>query len=364
MLRASTPLWMQQQIGRDLRYYVPPSRAAIVAFVNAGLAKEPFRFCEFHIGMDGQVRHCNFSARGFDPRLHLRIRIFARALRVLTARGELPHDAEVDFVLSLLDVEWEDLEIPVVTFQRGKAAQRLVRVPMWEQLDASWSRKVEQLVLQHEHGLPYERKRGRQVFWRGTDSAVPVGEECAPSQVKDSSCRPGVLTAETARQFHRLRVVQLSQASPHRIDAKLSGVKPISVAAGMDRIYMRLGLLEPHAREWRLEDQLQRRYLLDLDGSSQSTRLYWALLSNSVVFKQATKNCNWYSDRLRSGVHLVSVRRDLADLAAQVARVRRRPREAAHIARRSSVFARTRLSHEDAMHYLGRVIASLARARE
>merc|ERR1712048_1497912 len=99
--------------------------------------------------------------------------------------------------------------------------------------------------------------------------------------------------------FPRLRLVQLSNNYPRRIDAKLSCVKPRSQNIGLHHFYKRVGLLDRRLRDWSLEEQMQRRFLLDIDGSSQSTRLYWALLSNSLVFKQATRCCNWYSDRLK-----------------------------------------------------------------
>eukprot|EP00913_Durusdinium_trenchii_P019564 g18391.t1 len=37
---------------------------------------------------------------------------------------------QVNFVLSHSDIEWHDLKLPVLTFQRGKATRRVIRVPM------------------------------------------------------------------------------------------------------------------------------------------------------------------------------------------------------------------------------------------
>ncbi|CAE7281940.1 Poglut2, partial [Symbiodinium pilosum] len=155
----------------------------------------------------------------------------------------------------------------------------------------------------------------------------------------------------------------MAMQMPHRVDAALSGVKMRAAAIGLDEVYKELGLLRPPLKEISIEEQLRRRLLLDLDGSSQSTRLYWGLLSNSVVLKQDTKNCNWYSDRLRDQVHIFRVRRDLTDLPLQVRRVRLRPSLARSVARRSARLARRWLSHEDAMHYLARVVLAVAEAQ-
>lgn len=354
MLDGPSPPWMQQQISRDIRAAVAspelwPSRAQAEAFILSLPERIRRRFCEYHVSADGQIRHCNFTERGFTERRDFRMTVFARAMQLLAQRGELPRK-EFTFIFSHADVEWQDYKWPVLTFQRAKSARRLIRVPMWEQLDGFWSRRVEQDVLSHESIWPFERKRGKKVFWRGTDSAVPAGDCHGFSECEVSE--------RTLRHFHRLQLVQLSRNNPRRIDALLSGAKRLSIAEGHDKLYRRLGFLD--RKEWTISAQLQFRYLLDVDGSSQSTRLYWVLLSNSAVFKQATRCCNWYSDSLRPFIHYVPVRRDLSDLALKVQWLQQRPRLARAMARRSSAFARRKLSHEDAMHYLARVIAAIA----
>merc|ERR1712194_758844 len=96
--------------------------------------------------------------------------VVARALTVLAGRGELPRPQhEVSFLVAMSDVEWQDLDVPVLTFQRGKKTRRIVRIPMWEQLDGSWTRKIEQQVLSHESSSLFSAKRGSRAFWRGTD---------------------------------------------------------------------------------------------------------------------------------------------------------------------------------------------------
>ncbi|CAE7577877.1 lpsA [Symbiodinium natans] len=370
MLKAPMPVWMRRQISRDLRAMSMPGRPGLpwpskqdLQHFTGSLpedGQEPhqelFRFCDYHVMGADKVRHCNFTRRGYHPRRYLRARVFARAMTVLAARGELP-DAEVSFVLSHSDVEWHDQALPVLTFQRGKATTRVVRTPMWEQLDGSWSRKVEHSVRMADGQRLWRSKVGKQAFWRGTDSGVPA-QDCHPERFRSCS-----VNNHTWRDFHRLKLARMASTMPHRVDAALSGVKQRAKAIGLDLVYTQLGLLHPPLRELSIEEQLRRRLLLDLDGSSQSTRLYWGLLSNSVVLKQDTKCCNWYSDRLRDQVHIFRVRRDLADVPRQVLRSTLRPSLARSVARRSARLARRWLSHEDAMHYLARVILAVAEAQ-
>lgn len=362
MLKAPIPTWMRKQISRDLRHMAMPGRPGLpwpskidVQHFAGSIRQEDgqpnyqelIRFCDYHVVGSGQVRHCNFTQKGYRSRQYARAHTFARAMTVLAARGELP-DAEVSFVLSHSDVEWHDLALPVLTFQRGKATRRVIRTPMWEQLDGSWSRKVENMVRFADGHRPWGAKIGKQAFWRGTDSGIPA-QDCDPQRFR--SC---YVDNHTAHRFTRLKVAGMASTMPHRVDAALSGVKLRALAIGLDKVYQELGLIHPPLRELSIEEQLRRRLLLDLDGSSQSTRLYWGLLSNSVVLKQDTKNCNWYSDRLRDHIHIFRVRRDLADLPRQVLRANLRPSLARSVARRSARLARRWLSHEDSMHYLAR----------
>ena len=63
-------------------------------------------------------------------------------------------------------------------------------------------------------------------------------------------------------------------------------------------------------------------------------------------------------------MHVVPVRRDLLDLPEKVRRVLLRPSWARSLARRSQRLAKSWLSHEDAMHYLARLLSELAVAQK
>ncbi|CAE7273838.1 Kdelc1, partial [Symbiodinium microadriaticum] len=116
---------------------------------------------------------------------------------------------------------------------------------------------------------PWGAKIGKQAFWRGTDSGIPA-QDCDPQRFR--SC---YVDNHTAHRFTRLKVAGMASTMPHRVDAALSGVKLRALAIGLDKVYQELGLIHPPLRELSIEEQLRRRFLLDLDGSSQSTRLYW-----------------------------------------------------------------------------------------
>eukprot|EP00971_Amphidinium_carterae_P131492 2604160-Amphidinium_carterae.1 len=261
---------MRRQIDRDFGAWSAQGRnawtepaaewAALLEQLPPTRQKE---LCNFEIYSPTAYRHCNFTAKGLHERFNFRAKVLARAMTVLAARAELPaaQSGVVSFPFFFSDVEWEDLPVPVVTFQRGVKCKKVVRIPMWEQLDGGWSRKVEQDVVSHSDVLPFERKWHRSAFWRGTDSAVPGLNECNSNL--HLSCS---VTTDNIHLFHRLQLVRYSLALPHRIDARLSGVKPQTRAIGLHHMYkasvgveQALGFLEHHgAREWTIEEQLHR----------------------------------------------------------------------------------------------------------
>lgn len=63
------------------------------------------------------------------------------------------------------------------------------------------------------------------------------------------------------------------------------------------------------------QEQLQNKYLLDVDGEVNAwSGLFWKLYSNSVVFKVLSHYEQWYYDRLKPWIHYIPVRGDLSDL--------------------------------------------------
>lgn len=128
MLEAPIPRWMKKQIDRDLQNMATaehpglpwPQKDVLHYFTGFkdGPMPEQKRFCVYHISK-GQVRHCNFTERGYHSRNYARARIMARAMTVLSDRKLLP-EKDVSFVFSHSDIEWEDLALPVLSFQRAR----------------------------------------------------------------------------------------------------------------------------------------------------------------------------------------------------------------------------------------------------
>jgi hypothetical protein len=64
-----------------------------------------------------------------------------------------------------------------------------------------------------------------------------------------------------------------------------------------------------------IEEQLQYKFLLCIEGNDVATNLKWAMSSNSLVIMSKPKYETWFMEgRLQAGVHYVEVKEDYSDL--------------------------------------------------
>ncbi|WP_165312541.1 glycosyl transferase family 90 [Vibrio ziniensis] len=64
-----------------------------------------------------------------------------------------------------------------------------------------------------------------------------------------------------------------------------------------------------------VDDQLQCKFILAIEGNDVATNLKWAMSSNSLVIMSKPKYETWFMEgRLQSGVHYVEVKDDYSDL--------------------------------------------------
>ncbi len=70
-----------------------------------------------------------------------------------------------------------------------------------------------------------------------------------------------------------------------------------------------------------IDEQLQYKFVLSLEGNDVATNLKWVLSSNSLCFMPRPSKETWFMEgRLEPGVHYIELQPDLADLPEQVAR--------------------------------------------
>jgi hypothetical protein len=98
-----------------------------------------------------------------------------------------------------------------------------------------------------------------------------------------------------------------------------------------------------------MEEQLQYKILVSLEGNDVSSGLKWMLLSNSVVLMPPPTRTSWAMEELlQPFVHYVPMAEDGSDAEEKVQWILENDMEAQRIAERSTLFMEDMLYHPDA----------------
>jgi hypothetical protein len=323
--------WMMQQIKADLSSYEKTGiTKSMLDQLFRGQQIQTLSLVRFTI-VDG---HISFS---IDEKL-LDSRHFRHILGAIQKLSELTPLPNVDFIISLQDCINEEKWGPLFTFAKRKEAQSIILIPDFKALTGYPG-------LRHDMELgslkfPWEKKIP-QLFWRGATTG-------------------GWLTATTWEQIARCKLALLSLQHPQKINAKISGI--VQSDPDVPPLIKAKGLL---GRTVDQIDHLEYKYLVDVDGNSCSfERYFWALLSNSLVFKQMTLNIQWYYGPLHPYEHFIPVKEDLSDLIEQYQWALDHDEEAKQIAINATEFVKNNLSTEDVFVYMATLLHEYARLQD
>lgn len=126
------------------------------------------------------------------------------------------------------------------------------------------------------------------------------------------------------RNSTRARLAELYQGDP-RFDIGFVGPVRFGLKAASQRLS--------------IDDQLQYRYILSIEGNDVATNLKWIMASNSLCLMPAPKFETWFMEgTLQPGVHYVSLAPDLGDLPEKVDHYNRHPEEAEAIIANANLY--------------------------
>ncbi|WP_329347151.1 glycosyl transferase family 90, partial [Vibrio natriegens] len=78
-----------------------------------------------------------------------------------------------------------------------------------------------------------------------------------------------------------------------------------------------------------IEEQLNYKFLLAIEGNDVATNLKWAMSSNSLVIMSKPRYETWFMEgRLQAGIHYVEVKADYSDLIEKMEYYIAHPEEA------------------------------------
>jgi hypothetical protein len=165
--------------------------------------------------------------------------------------------------------------------------------------------------------------RASKVVWRGSTTGL------FQQRVEDLDRLP---------RYRLCQVVsQLGAFADVGLNAAVQGADPQQEQLIQDRLAAE-GLLKPFIP---MADMARYRYILDIDGNSNSWNFMLKLRLGCCVLKVESDWQQWYAHRLVPWVHYVPVAKDFSDVESQIAWCLDHAEECAAIAERGATFARS-----------------------
>lgn len=343
-----TPLWVERQIARDFSDFLERgvSQEAI-AKTHAHILEKLGPQASFHHYRILDQKLYKWTADG--EKLAFGDTTLEKALKTLLIYAPVP---DVDFILCSMDglpepyipedaFRLEDLEFQAPIFAQAKLDDPLtscvVLIPDQFSLHPNWQ-DLTQEIFRCNQKISWEEKRGVAV-WRGglTDIGVPNGS----SQFFD------------VRMCPRFQIAKCSRKHPDLVDASVTwGDAPEGIDLEKEAV---LGGALTH------EEHLHYKYLPVLNGHMCTYPGYqWRLLSNSVCFKQESKQVQWFYGALTPYVHYLPIAQDMNDLPEKVLWAHAHEAEILGMIQKAQDFAQNHLMLEDNYLYLLRALTQLA----
>ncbi len=325
ILNEPTPLWMVEQINRDLDLFGDELNAEFLdelyAEKGSPLLLARIRSKNGMVSIDRKYIHstAEWIYDGFQ-RLH--------------ALAPLP---EFDLLLTGHDALSGifDSPLPIFTEAKDKTSNSFILLPDRFALHGYAPQKNE--VLEGNLIFSWEVKR-KVLFFRGSDTgANPV----------------------TWRDCPRPKLVSLSLKYPKLIDARF--VDSLHFKEWLE-VARNEGFISGYVS---MRDHMFYRYLVDIDGNCASCpRTATLFHSNSVVFKHMTNSIQWFYTTLKPYVHFIPFKEDLSDLIDQVRWAIDHDEECKKISLNARFLASDVLSEERIYQYLYRLLEEYSRRQK
>jgi len=323
------PKWMLQQINKDLEIYKAKgiSQESIDRLMRA-----PGN--EYSVRYKIQSQHISYLTNDEGTFLQGRRNQIVDALNKLAAAVQLPN---VEIVINPLDVAFscpDTTLAPAFVFAKNKYNNNQILIPDLDALSNYGG--VGKQIETAKKKFPWISKKD-QAFWRGASTG-------------------GSFHTEMWRELARAKLVLLSLKNSKYLNARFSQfVQGAEINPSMQAMPELKGLAVTQA------DSLKYKYLVDVDGNTCSwQRMYWILLSNSVLLKQVTDNIEWYYGNLKPNEHFIPVKEDLSDLIEKINWAKSNDGKARKIAKNATQFAKKNLSEEMVFLYLYWVLVRYA----
>ena len=342
--------WMAKQLDHDFLKWEgqEPIRGSDMDAFEAAMevAGRGAELCRFRLRKTG-IYHCDFNRSRYVSLLHA-VRAALQILHIMFGLPELDlfiHTGEC-LGIDVAAKPHAKLTVPVLAQAQLEGSSGIL-MPWWAFLQIDWTRRLRERLQQASSKLAWQERRDV-LFWRGSDTGCLMGG-------LDNSTECALWSASTWPLFPRSKLVLTSSLFPSRVDALFT---KDTVHKECEDVYDSSGL--------RIEEivppevHVRYKYLAYIDGTSFSDRLYWLLLTDSVVFRSSSRIRVWLDQGLQAWKHYIPVLGNLADLMDQLEWAKENDRQSAEIAAAASAFAKNYLTLEGSLFYLYQVLLRLS----
>jgi hypothetical protein len=130
------------------------------------------------------------------------------------------------------------------------------------------------------------------------------------------------------------------------VDARLTPPVPPAALGFINKTVNGVSLFE---KRFTMQQMLQYKAIIILEGNDVASGLKWALLSNSVVMMQSPMFTSWaMEEMLEPWVHYIPLNRDLSNVEENMRWVLDNDKQAQRIAERGSLWIQDLVFHPDA----------------
>ena len=329
------PQWGVDQIAEDLALWKEQGiRRSEIRRVAFDLAENDW--CLVYVKVsEGKLHYTPIGQRvAQNPRYHL----FVNSFNQLLSRVDLPESLE--FLVTMHDsadcFQSKDLPVPVLTFSKKSSNNRAICMPDCEAIRGYGLLRGK--IAQASDKNHWDTKIN-QAFWRGSSTGY----------LDTDHGREHIMRLETCLDFPRIRLVALSLEYPNLLDACVTDYFQYSDHQTLNKLLS----LSQKTEAVSFQGHLKYKYLVDVDGNTCSySRMFWILLSNSVLFKEMNGDTQWYYKALKPWVHFVPFTFEAGDLPEKICWAQSHDQQVRQMAKAATSLARQVFSQAMLRNYM------------
>jgi len=285
------------------------------------------------------------------------LRSALHALQVLTVLPEVDILVNTEEFFGVAQQQRDAMAQPSLTVPAFVQAQphgvEGILMPWWAYLQLDWTKLYRERIQRSSDSRAWEDREAT-LFWRGSDTGCLL-----PGTCESGLCGCIDWTQHTWLAFPRSRLVFLSALMPDRIDAKYTkNIVHWDIADTLEANGLWIDELIPP------DKHIKNRYLMYIDGTSFSDRLYWLMLTGSLIFRAGSQLRVWLDTALQPWKHYIPVSENMTDLVDRLDWVTQHDDKAASIAEEGNRFALQDLGLEGSLYYLYLLILRMAAITE